>query len=56
MGEVINLEGLTEGEIKQVKELIESLKGKKRKEKDTLRSWPLGIKEEITREKIYDWL
>ena len=60
MGEIIDLQGLTQEEVKQVRELVESLKKRKKielKKEVELRSWDLGeIKGSLSREEIYDWL
>lgn len=58
--EVIDLEGLSEEEIRRVKELVEFFKSKKerrKEEKIELRTWDLGkIRGNLSREEIYDWL
>ena len=60
MGEIIDLEGLTQEEARQIRELVESLKKRKKielKKEVELGSWDLGeIKGNLSREEIYDWL
>ncbi|RKY65487.1 MAG: hypothetical protein DRQ08_05695 [Candidatus Latescibacterota bacterium] len=63
MARTIDVEGLSEEQVKLVEEFVEFLKSKKKvhpaeesQEDVTFRSWPLGVKGKITREEIYDHL
>ena len=58
----IELEGLTEAEIRMIKEFVDFLKVRRKEEKKkareeiTFRSRPLKVKDKLTREEIYDYL
>jgi len=63
MARTIEVEGLSEEQVKLVEEFVEFLRTKNRvrpaeesQEDVTFKSWPLGVKGKITREEIYDYL
>ena len=64
MASVIDVHDLPEEEVKIIRDLVECLrtKAKTRKEeaegeeKIDFAAWPLGVKGELTREEIYDYL
>lgn len=68
MPDVINVHDLSKEDIQLIQRLVERLRAKGRgkrpvrkgaqKEEDNVEfaSWPLGVKGELTREEIYDYL
>ena len=61
--ETLNVNGLSETDVKLLKDLVERLKAKAQERAEQpeerpvqYRSWPLGVKGEVTRKDIYDYL
>lgn len=62
MPKMIDLRDLPEEEAKFVENLVDFLKDRakvkkgKQKEQDNFSTWPLGVKGNLTRKEIYDYL
>ncbi len=61
--ETLDVNGLSETDVNLLRDLIERLKAKAQKRAEQpeerlvqYRSWPLGVKGEVTRQEIYDYL
>jgi hypothetical protein len=65
MGNMIDVHGLPEKDVQLIERMVERLRTKAKREKQARQeekqeiafaAWPLGVKGNLTREEIYDYL